>query len=334
MIDLEKELQNYDADSVSIAVIREYEVQETFTAGPGVTPHTRFQAASISKMVFALGVLRLVSEGRLALEDEVNAYLGSEPLTRQDGAPAKASVEQILAHTAGINVHGFEGYKAGESLPTTAQIIAGELPCNSPRVYQEYTPGEHWIYSGGGYMVLQKCVENITGMSLVDWMDGCILEPLGMKESSFRQEQTESLAYGCEKGGRPMENGHNQMPEHAAAGLWTTPTDMARFGIHIQKILRGESGLISQGLAQRMITPQHSDVLDMEGTKCRIGLGCYLKRIGSDSYFGHSGSNVGFESLVNFSVHGGSGCCTFVNGNGVSPFIWKVQDEILKNERA
>lgn len=330
MLDLNKELQNYHADSISIAVIKEYQVRETMTAGPGITPHTRFQAASISKMVFALAVLRLVSEGKLALEADVNDYLGSEPLTRQEGAPAKASVRQILAHTAGINVHGFEGYRPGESLPTTAQIIAGEPPCNSPKVYQEYTPEEHWVYSGGGYMVLQRSIENITGQPFTDFMEDCILTPLGMTESSFRQDLTENLAYGCEKERKPMEGGHNQMPEYAAAGLWTTPSDMAKFGIHIQKILRGEEGVILQSLAQKMITPQHSDLLNMEGTQCRTGIGCYLKTLHDKLYFGHSGSNVGFESLVNFSVEGGSGSCIFVNGNGVSPLIWKVQEEILK----
>ncbi len=330
MIDLEKELQNYHADSISIAVIKDYQVQETLTAGPNITPHTRFQAASISKMVFALAVLRLVSEGKLALEADINDYLGNEPLTRQDGTPAKASVQQILAHTAGVNGHGFEGDKAGESLPTTAQIIAGEPPCNSPRIYQEHMPQEHWIYSGGGYTVLQQCVEKVTQMPFVDFMDACILMPLEMQESSFRQDLTENLAYGCEEDGRPMKGGHNRMPEYAAAGLWTTPSDMARFGMHIQKILRGEKGLISQSLAQKMITPQHSDVLNMEGTQCHTGLGCYLKTIGNEAYFGHSGSNVGFESLVNFSVNSGNGCCTFVNGNGVSPLIWKVQSMLLE----
>lgn len=329
MINLQQELQNYPADSVSIAIIRNYQICETMTEGPGITSHTRFQAASISKMVFTLGVLRLVAEGRLSLEDDVNQYLGSEPLTRQNGAAASASVRQILAHTAGINVHGFEGYGPGESLPTTSQILAGEPPCNSPRIYQEYEPEEHWVYSGGGYTVLQRCVENMTQRTIPEFMDNFILAPLGMTDSSFSQDLSGNLAYGCTSDGSPMADGHNRMPEYAAAGLWTTPTDMARLGIHLQRILQGESGLIPQSLMQTMITPQHSDILNMEGTQCQTGLGCYLKTIGQARYFGHSGSNVGFESLVNFSVEDGNGCCTFVNGNGVSPFIRKVQEAAL-----
>lgn len=328
-IDFFDELKKYGADSLSLAVIKNYQIAETVSEGKDITPHTRFQAASISKMVFTFAVLRLAAEGKISLEDDVNGYLGGTPLTDRDGNIARVNVRQILSHTAGIGVHGFDGYPIGSVLPTTSQIIGGEQPCNSPKICCEYAPDEHWVYSGGGFMVLQKCAENITEMDFADFMEKYVLSPLEMSDSTFRQDVTENLAKGYTENSKPVSGGHMLMPEQAAAGLWTTANDIAKFGIHIQNILRGESGLIPQKLAELMTSPQHSDVLELEA-KCRTGLGCYLKSIGGKEYFGHSGGNVGFVSLVNFSAENGNGCCTFVNSDEAFPLLLKIQSEFLK----
>lgn len=329
-MDFLKELQKYGGNSLSLAVVRNYKISETIAVGMDITPHTRFQAASISKMVFTLAVLRLVSEGKISLEDDVNRYLGGTTLTDRDGNPARVNVRQILSHTAGLGVHGFDGYPVGSVLPTTSQIIAGEPPCNSPKVCCEYDPDEHWVYSGGGFMVLQKCVENITETDFANFMEKYVLLPLEMADSTFRQDITENLAKGYTENSEPVFGGHMLMPEQAAAGLWTTAADLAKFGIHIQNILRGVDGLIPKSLAELMTSPQHSDVFDMEGTKCRTGLGCYLKDIGGKKYFGHSGGNVGFVSLVNFSAESGNGCCTLVNSDGAVPLLLKIQSKFLE----
>lgn len=328
-MNIQDELQKYHADALSLAVVKNDRIDGIFAVGDGVTPHTRFQAASVSKMVFTLAVLKLVSEGRLDLEDDVNAYLSDCPLLRRDGTKGKATIRQLLTHTAGTGVHGFEGYPVGSALPETKQILAGEPPCNSPGVYQEHVPGKRWRYSGGGFMLLQKCAENITGMDFADFMDQYVLSPLKMDDSSFRQDLTENLACGYTQNFQPVPNGHYLMPEQAAAGLWTTAADLARFGLHIQRILRGDEGLIPQGLARQMTAPQHEEWLELEGTRCRTGLGCYLKILHGKAYFGHSGGNEGFESLVNFSVEGGSGCCVLLNANEAYPLTRKLQDVFL-----
>lgn len=329
-MDFRKELQNYGADSLSLAVVKNYQIAGNEAVGTDITTRTRFQAASISKMVFTLAVLRLVSEGKISLDDDVNRYLGDTPLTDRGGKTVSVNVRQILSHTAGIGVHGFDGYPAGSVLPTTSQIIAGGPPCNSKKVCCEYTPDEHWVYSGGGFMALQKCTENITETDFADFMENYVLSPIGMEDSTFRQDADENLAKGYTENAKPVTGGHMLMPEQAAAGLWTTANDMARFGIHIQNILRGKNGLIPQKLAGLMISPQHGDVFDMEGTKCRTGLGCYLKNIGGKEYFGHSGGNIGFVSLVNFSADGRDGCCILINSDGAVPLLLKIQREFLK----
>ena len=265
----------------------------------------------------------------MSLEDDVSRYLGDLRLQDADGRPAKATVRQILSHTAGFGVHGFYGYGHGGELPDTAQIIRGEPPCNSPKVVQEYRPGEHWVYSGGGFMILQKCVENIADMPFADFMEQAVLRPLDMTDSTYRQDVTERIARGYTTDWNPVPNGHQLMPEQAAAGLWTTAVDLAKFGIHLQNILRGKAGVIPQALVEEMVTPQHGDVLDLEGTACKTGLGCYGKQLYGEAYFGHSGSNVGFKSLVNFSLHGGKGCCVMVNADAAAPLRGKIQDFFL-----
>lgn len=330
-MDFLKELQKYGGDSLSLAAVRNYKISETLAVGTGITTRTRFQAASISKMTFALAVLRLVAEGKISLDDDVNRYLGGTPITDRDGNTVSVNVRQILSHTAGLGVHGFDGYPVGSVLPATSQIINGEPPCNSPKVYCEYAVGEHWVYSGGGFTVLQKCAENITGTDFADFMKEYVLSPLEMADSTFRQDVTENLAKGYAENAEPVFGGHMLMPEQAAAGLWTTAADLAKFGIHIQNILRGGDGLIPKNLAELMTSPQHSDVFDMEGTKCRTGLGCYLKDVGGKKYFGHSGGNIGFVSLANFSAESGDGFCALVNSDGAFPLLLKIQRKFLEN---
>lgn len=142
-------------------------------------------------------------------------------------------------------------------------------------------------------MVLQRCVENITELDFADFMEQYVLSPLGMQNSSFRQDLTDGLARGYVDGHTPLPGGHNLMPEQAAAGLWTTAEDLARFGIHLQDILRGRTGLIPRRLAEEMVTPQHGDLLELEGARCRMGLGCFLKTIHGTPHFGHSSVSGG-----------------------------------------
>ncbi|HEX4097400.1 MAG TPA: serine hydrolase domain-containing protein, partial [Caulobacteraceae bacterium] len=134
-----------------IAWVRGYGVKSV--GGSPVTPDTLFQAASISKPLTALAVLRLVEMGRLDLDTNVNRYLktwkvGANAFTAQK----PVTIRGLLTHTAGVTVHGFPGYSAGEPVPTLTQVLDGVLPANSPPLWVDTTPGTIWRYSGGGYV--------------------------------------------------------------------------------------------------------------------------------------------------------------------------------------
>jgi len=317
---------------LSAVKIKGFEIEETFTVGEKITNHTQFQAASISKAVFAVGLLRLIEERSLSLDVDIAEYCKMFKLLKLDGDPAKATLRQLLSHTAGLNVHGFLGYTDPENLPTTLQIINGELPSNSEKVMQVNAPGQHWKYSGGGYMLLQQMVEEMTGMDLPRFMDAYVLQPLKMSDSTYKQLPEEHIS-GYASMDPASSYGYYFMPEHAAAGLWTTPSDLAKFGIHIQKILAGEKGLINCQFAQEMITAQCADVFNHEGRRnCQMGLGVFLKSINGKKFFGHSGGNVGFISVMNFSVEDGCGACIMVNDDSVGAikFMLEMQRKLLE----
>jgi len=203
-----------------------------------------FQAASISKPVAALAALRLVQEGRLELDQDVNAYLKgwqveASPFT--EGKPV--TLEQLLTHTAGLTVHGFAGYAQGDSVPTTIQILNGERPANSDKIRPDTFPGSLWRYSGGGYTLMQKVVEDVAGKPFPQVMQELVLSPIGMNPSTYEQPLPEGLhrnaAIGHRGNGEKVEGNWHTYPEMAAAGLWATPSDLARYIIEVQRSLKG-----------------------------------------------------------------------------------------------
>jgi CubicO group peptidase (beta-lactamase class C family) len=172
---------------VSITVIHDGKIEwargfgVASIGGPPVTPDTLFQAASISKPVAAMAVLRLVDQGKLNLDTDVNQYLKSWKLPANEfTAKTKVTIRQLLTHTAGLTVHGFAGYAAGAPLPTLVQVLDGEKPANSGPIRVDTEPGSIWRYSGGGYVVAQQLVQDVTGQPFAKLMHDTVLEPIGM----------------------------------------------------------------------------------------------------------------------------------------------------------
>jgi CubicO group peptidase (beta-lactamase class C family) len=240
--------------SVSIAVIdsgrvawaRAYGV--TTPGGAPATPATLFQAASLSKAVAAVTALRLVARGDLALDDDVTARLTSRALPIADSARgAPVTLAGLLSHTAGVTVSGFPGYAAGAPVPTLRQVLDGAPPANTAPVRVDARPGSAWRYSGGGYTVVQQLVEDATGRPYAEAARREALAPFGMRASTFEQPLQAArgadpgrAAAGHRGGGATVPGGWHAYPELAAAGLWTTPADLARLVLGVQVSLRGE----------------------------------------------------------------------------------------------
>lgn len=306
-----------------IAVARAYGVVDDVSKAP-VTTSTLFQAGSISKPVSALGVLHLVDAGTLSLDDEVNAKLKSWKVPENPFTSAeKVTLRRLLSHTAGLTVHGFPGYDVAGPMPTLVQVLDGASPANTAAIRVDTTPGAIWRYSGGGFTVAQQLVIDVTGQPFPQYMERTVLAPIGMTSSTFEQPlpaaRASLTAAGYYADGTPVRGRWHVYPEMAAAGLWTTPTDLAKFAIEIQQTLAGRGhGVVSQAMARQYVTEQ----------KNGYALGVGLMRAGPTRRFGHGGRDEGFDALLVAGVESGDGFVVMINANDNSPLQDRIRDYV------
>ena len=306
-----------------IVVARGYGVTDDSTATP-VTPTTLFQAGSISKPVAALGALHLVEAGRLTLDGDVNGLLTTWHVPdNRFTATEKVTLRRILSHNAGFTVHGFPGYDVNDPRPSLVQVLDGVAPANTPAIRVDTTPGAIWRYSGGGFTVMQQMMIDVTGMPFPRYMQRTVLDPIGMTNSSYEQPQPAARAARTATGyypdGSPVRGRWHVYPEMAAAGLWTTASDLARFAIEIQRTLAGRGhGVISPAMARQYVTVQ----------KDPSGLGIIVNDSGAAQTFGHGGRDEGFDAQLIAFVHSGQGAAIMIDANDDSRFMGRLLDFI------
>ncbi|MBL7953790.1 MAG: class A beta-lactamase-related serine hydrolase, partial [Flavobacteriales bacterium] len=316
---IEERMKHYGVHGVSIAVIdsfkiawvKSYGVMDTATKQP-VTDSTLFQAASISKPVFAMAALKLVEQGALQLDADVNTQLTSWKVPENAfTATEKVTLKRLLGHVAGTTVHGFEGYRQGAPLPTLVNILNGEAPANSPPVLVDQVPGTAWRYSGGGYCVASQLILDVKGGTIPQHMHDLVLGPLGMSRSTYEQPLPARMAHTAASGYVPdgsMTVGKWHIyPEISPDGLWTTATDLAHFVIDMQKTMATDSGkVLKRATAQQMVEP----FVEPHG-----GVGFMLINKRGERYFEHGGWNEGFCGEIIGHVESGKGVVILINAN-------------------
>ena len=282
-----------------------------------MTADTVFWIASMTKAITTAGAMQLVEQGKLSLDAPVAKYLKTVTWPAAD----EVTLRQLLSHTAGLNVRGFRGYERGAPVPSLAQILAGQPPANSSAVVLEGRPGAQYKYSGGGYSVVQQLVIDATGESFDRALSTLVLSPLGMAHSTFEQPLPEKLtaqaASGHDTRSRPVAGKWHVYPELAAAGLWTTASDLARYELAIQKAYAGERGaLIKQETAREMLRAQSDG---------GPGLGLYVSGDGAEGDFSHGGSNYGYRARMVASKSIGKGVVVLTNSDNGSKVHEPVQ---------
>jgi CubicO group peptidase (beta-lactamase class C family) len=324
---LAERMRQYDVPGLSIAVIhngaiawaRGWGVRDTVSCAP-VTPDTAFQAASISKVATAVLALRLVEQGKIGLDKNINDALHAWQLPVDPKlAPRGVTLGQLLSHTAGLGVHGFAGYAPGAPLPTPVQILDGVPPANSPAVRSVLPAGAQFEYSGGGYVVTQVALSDVSGMPFEQLAQREVLGPLHMTRSVFAGQPTPAIraniAFGHEHGA-PIPGNFLVMPELAPAGLWTTAGDLARLLIDIQASAAGQQDhRLSPAMTRTMLTP----VKDHWG----LGVALYTD---TPKRFGHDGVNRGYESFMIACVGKGDGIVALTNGGQGR----RLMDEVVR----
>jgi CubicO group peptidase (beta-lactamase class C family) len=287
--------------------------------GQPVTPETLFQASSISMPVTAVAVLRLVEQGKLNLDVDVSQYLRSWKLpTNKFTEQKKVTLRELLSHTAGATVHGFEDYAAGEKVPTLVQVLNGERPANSAPVTIDFVPGTKFRYAGGNYAIIQQILTDVTGEPFPELMQELILQPLHMVHSTFEQPIPEKLrplvAIPYDKDGNAIAGGPHTDPVMAAAGLWTTPSDLALFALAIQDALAGKPrAIVSPSTAREMLQPALGMQRSSESSDGFFyALGFAMEGNGANRYFSHPGANLGYLSFF-FAYEKGDGVVLLSN---------------------
>jgi CubicO group peptidase (beta-lactamase class C family) len=316
----------YHTPGVSVAVIHDFEVEwaRGFGRRAARFPHkvnhqTLFQAASISKPVFALAVMRLVEAGQLDLDVDIAHYLTAWRVPANAGWRPKITLRHILSHTAGFTVHGFPGYQASERLPTLPQILAGAAPANTPKVEVNLLPGTQFRYSGGGFSVAQQLLVDVLQQPFPQIMRELVLEPFAMANSTFEQplpaRWASRAATAHPSKGIPTKGRFHTYPEMAAAGLWTTAADLAGLGVRLLRILHGQdpAGPLTSATVAAMLRPQLAE--QAVGATEFVGLGFFCNGQDDAFSFGHSGGNEGFVSQLHVYKNTGQGAVVMVNSN-------------------
>jgi CubicO group peptidase (beta-lactamase class C family) len=302
---------------VSIAVIHKGRIEwargfgVTRIGGAAVTPDTLFQAGSISKPVAAMAVLRLVQSNKLNLDVDVNQYLKSWKVPQNRFTEQKiVTLRELLTHTAGMTVHGFPGYASDAAVPTIVQVLNGESPANTPAIRVDTVPGTLWRYSGGGYVVAQLLLTDVTGETFPKLLHDTVLGPIGMTHSSYEQPLPAKVAAQAatpyDQNGAAIHGGPHTYPEMAPAGLWTTPSDLARYAIEVQQSLAGKANhVLTQAMTREMLKP---------GGLGSWGLGLQLGGKPEQPNFGHSGADEGFQANL-VAYNDGDGVAIMTNSD-------------------
>jgi CubicO group peptidase (beta-lactamase class C family) len=317
-------------NGVSIALVKDYKIEWAKAYGWAdsaqqrpVTINTLFQAGSISKSLNGVGILKLVQQGKLTLDADINLYLKSWKFPYDSLSKGKKiTIANLLSHTAGLTVHGFDGYEKGDTIPTLIQILNGEKPANSKAIRSMYQPSLRHQYSGGGTTISQLILQDVTGQPYDTYMQNNVLNPMGMSHSFYTQpppaDKENLLATGYYNDGKEVKGKYHVYPEQAAAGLWTTPTDLAKYIIETQLALQGKSNkVLSPATTRHRLTPY----IDSSAA-----LGVFIVKKENEKYFNHDGSDEGFVAAYFGSMENGNGAVVMANTDN-----WSLLSEVINS---
>jgi CubicO group peptidase (beta-lactamase class C family) len=315
---LPERMAHHHVPGVAIAVLRGGEVVDAVGFGvreagthDAVDADTLFSVGSISKVITAAAALRLVDQGRIDLDRDVNAYLKSWQLPPASGiADPTVTMRMLLSHTAGLTVHGFQDYLPGETLPTLLDTLDGKPPAKNDPVRLEREPGSRGKYSGGGIMVEQQVLEDLTGRPFEAVARAQVFDPVGMRRSTFENPLSATRGNIAkahdEKGERTaLPLGWQVFPEQAASGLWTSANELGAFVGALIRSYQGRGTFLPRAIATQMMTQVSSSP---------HGLGPRLDGAGTTRIFHHGGANDSYHAWIEGYLETGDGFVILTNG--------------------
>ena len=335
---LKQRLAHYHVPGVSVAFMRNGQLAWTLHSGVKdvtsalpIDDATVFQAGSISKPAFATVLMKYRQHNSLDLDEDVNKLLTSWQLPQHEWSGQQVvSLRRLLSHTAGTTVHGFPGYAAGEPVPTLQQVLNGVEPANTGAVLVDIQPGSRMRYSGGGTTLAQLTLQDISGEHLPPMAERLLFGPLGMTRSSFKQpvaaELANNMATPYTSDGAPVEGGAHTYATLAAAGMWSTPSDMLKMASAVRRAYLGlETDWLAQETALEILTTNAPTAKSPN-----VGMGFFLNMTdeGKILGFGHGGADEGFKSQLYLELDSGNGYAIMTNGNNGNQLITELEIRI------
>ena len=326
-VGIDEALKLLNIPSASIALIDEGRIAFARAYGEDATPATVYQAASLSKFVAAIGAMRLVENGTLKLDEDVNDKLTAwQAPSNAFDATNKVTLRGLLSMTGGIGVPGFLGYAVGSPLPTLTQILEGVSPANSPPVTVIAIPGSAYHYSGGGYEIAEALMQDATGKPFPQLMRELVLDPVGMIDSSFDQPPDAALTARATSGhfgdGAALPGRFHLFPEHAAAGLWSTPTDLAKLLVQLAHTWQGFSSIfLHRRTLEEILTRQNGGP---------YGLGAAVAGDGASLVLMKRGQNIGYQGYLILYPATGQGMVVMTNSDNGS----RLAEALIKRAAA
>ncbi len=289
-----------------------------------VDSNTVFQAASISKPLTTVAMFAMAEKNLIDPDKDINLQIRNWKVPDNEyTSQEKVTPRRIVSHMAGLSVHGFYGYGASDKIPTLVQILNGSSPANNSPIVVNSRPGVKESYSGGGFVLLQLLLEETTSKPFPELMNELVLRPAGMTNSIFslKPVNPDVTAMGFDTKGKMVKGGYRRHPEQAAAGLWTTPSDLARFMLNIGDSYRGiENKILQQSTVQKMFTKVPGG----------SGLGFGVDGNADSLRFRHSGGNEGYTCYAVSFAEIGRGVVIMTNSNNGSRLIREIVRAISK----
>lgn len=329
---LQERMQVYNIPAVSIAAVNDFQIEWAKAYGilrkgssDIATTATAFQAGSISKPAAAIGALCLVQQGVISLKENVNTRLRDWKLLSGTGELATVTLEQLLSHTSGIGAYGLRGYPPSSEIPSLLELLNGTPPSRSPAVRVIRPPGTEYLYSGQGYAVIQRLLDEAGGKPFIELMNELVFRPLAMENSAFHRSADappiRSVAAGHDKSGKCLPGNWNVYPVMTVSGLWSTSMDLAKLMTALQRIYRGQSGSV--------LEPEI--VRDMLRARIgKYGLGFPIIGEGDGLQVQHGGQTGGYRCFIVCHLNTGQGAAIMTNGNNGFDLIFEILRSIAK----
>lgn len=332
---LKERMHYYHTPGVSIAYIRNYGLK--WAGGFGVqkagteqkvTPTSIFEAASTTKFLNTILILRMVEQDTLSLSKDVNSYLSSWKIPENEFTSLQpVTLTSLLTHTAGLPPTNFNWVEGSE--PTLIDVLNGRSPALNAAVQVRYTPGTRYEYSNLSHVVIQFLLEEMFHKSYAAIMAEKVFQPLEMSHSYYPSqipaELSNSVAFPHD------QDGALHMPCYhpsalAQGGLLTTPSDLARVAIDVMSAYMGDSNRYLSQESISLLFENHGDLGDrMIGIPIYHGLGCFVHQKGNEFMFTHPGYNIpGMLSYFYGYPKSGHGGVVMINGANGEKLAYEI----------